>query len=335
MPTADSLIAPPGSGLLWMIAVIFAGLAAGSAIRYFSLRKAEEQLRHKRFASLRTWWIVAAIVAAGLLAGRFGICVLLAAAGIIAFREYASLLGVRDTERPLINAVYGIAVLQYLLILFAQAAAFLVFVPLGGLAILVVLQLLRGNPAGYMRTIGGLYWGAMVLVYGISHAAYLFVLPATSGGPVGPAGWFLFLVVLTEADDIFQAIIGRAFGAHKRHRITPTISPNKTWEGLIGGMLVTIGLAYVLAPWLTTLSDVSGPSALPEPLQRWGGAALAGFVVTLAGFFGDINMSAVKRDSGVKDSSRLLPGMGGLIDRVDSLSFAAPAFVYFLIWWTA
>jgi phosphatidate cytidylyltransferase len=232
-------------------------------------------------------------------------------------------------------AVYGIALLHYLLILLGQASAFLVFVPVGGLVILTVLQLLRGNPGGYIRTIGGLFWGMMVLIYGMSHAAYLFILPATSNGPAGPAGWFLFLVILTEADDIFQAIIGRAFGAHKRHRITPSISPNKTWEGLIGGMLVTIGLAILLAPWLTTLADGPGSPVLPEPLQRYAGAALAGVAVTLAGFFGDINMSAVKRDSGVKDSSGMLPGMGGLIDRVDSLTFAAPAFVYFLEWWAA
>jgi len=335
MPTVDALISPPSPSLLWMIGVIFAGLLAGSGVRYFSLRRADEELRRKRFASLRTWWIIAAIIMAGLLAGRAGICVLLAAAGIIAFREYASLLGVRDTDRPLMHAVYVIAVLHYLLILFGQAKAFLVFVPVGALAILVVLQLLRGNPNGYIRTIGGLYWGIMVLVYGLSHAAYLFVLPATSAGPAGPAGWFLFLVVLTEADDIFQALIGRAFGAHKRHRITPVISPNKTWEGLIGGMLVTIGFAVLLAPWLTTLAEAPRSAGLADPLWRWAGPVLAGFVVTLAGFFGDINMSAVKRDSGVKDSSKLLPGMGGLIDRVDSLTFAAPGFVYFLVWWTA
>lgn len=332
MPTADALAASATPSLLWMIGAVFAALTVGSVIRFFSLRKAEEELRRKRFASLRTWWIVAIVVAVCLVAGRAGICLLLTAAGIIAFREYANLLGVRDTERPAVYAVYGIAVLHYLLILFGQASAFLVFVPLGGLGILAVLQLLRGNPSGYVRTIGGLFWGMMVLIYGMSHAAYLFVLPATSSGPAGPAGWFLFLVILTEADDIFQAIIGRAFGAHKRHRLTPAISPNKTWEGLIGGMLVTIALAIVLAPWLTTLADGSGSAEL---LRRWGGPALAGVTVTLAGFFGDINMSAVKRDTGVKDSSAMLPGMGGLIDRVDSLTLAAPAFVYFLIWWTA
>jgi phosphatidate cytidylyltransferase len=334
MPTVDTLLASPTPGLLRMIGVIFAALAAGSVIRFVSLRNADAELRRKRFASLRTWWVVAAVVAGCLLAGRAGICVLLAAAGIVAFREYAGLLGVRETERPAVYAVYGIAVLHYVLILLGQASAFLVFVPLGGLLILAVLQLVRGNPGGYIRTIGSLFWGMMVLVYGISHAAYLFVLPATASGPAGPAGWFLFLVILTEADDIFQAIVGRPFGAHKRHRITPMISPNKTWEGLIGGMLVTIGLAILLAPWLTTLSDAPGALALPERMRYWGGPALAGIAITLAGFFGDINMSAVKRDAGVKDSSRLLPGMGGLIDRVDSLTFAAPTLVYFLVWWT-
>lgn len=334
MPDIDTLIAPPSPGLLWMIGAVFAGLVAGSGIRFVSLRNAPAELRHKRLASLRTWWIIATIVAVCLLAGRPGICLLLAAAGIVAFREYTSLLGLRASEQPAIHAVYAIAVLHYLMILFGLASAFLVFVPVGGLAILAVWQLLRGNSSSYVRVMASLFWGMMVLIYGISHAAYLFILPATSTGPAGPAGWFLFLVVLTEADDIFQAIAGRAFGAHNRHRVAPTISPNKTWEGLIGGMLVTIGLAMLLAPWLTTLVEAPGSAALTDQLRRFGGAALAGVVVTLAGFFGDINMSAVKRDSGVKDSSRLLPGMGGLIDRVDSLTFAAPAFVYFLLWWT-
>lgn len=331
MSTVEAFTASVTPRLLWMISVVFGGLVAGSVIRFFSLRNAPEELRRKRFASLRTWWIIAIVVAACLVVGRLGICLLLAAAGIIAFREYATLLGVRDSERPAVYTVYGIAVFHYLLIVLGQALAFHLFVPLGGLATLAVLQLLRGNPTGYVRTLGGLYWGMMVLIYGLSHAAYLFIFPATAGGPAGPAGWFLFLVILTEADDIFQAIVGRAFGAHKRHRLAPVISPNKTWEGLIGGMLATIVLAILLAPWLTTLADGSD-SAL---LWRWGGPVLVGIAVTLAGLFGDINMSAVKRDSGVKDSSTLLPGMGGLIDRVDSLTFAAPTFVYFLVWWTA
>ncbi len=329
------MTSPPSPALLWMFGAIFASLVAGSVLRCVSLRNADDKLRRQRFASLRTWWMVALVVAGCLLAGRVGSCALLAAAGILGFREYAALLGVRESERPAVYAAYAVVVINYLLIVFGQASAFLVFVPLGSLAILAVTQLIQGKAKGYIRTTGGLFWGMMVLIYGMSHAAYLFILPASSTGPAGPAGWFLYLLILTEADDIFQAIIGRSIGAHKRHRVTPVVSPNKTWEGLIGGMIVTIGLAILLAPWLTTLGETPGPLALPDSLQWWVGAAVTGILVTVAGFFGDINMSAVKRDSGVKDSSRLLPGMGGLIDRVDSLTFTAPAFVYFLIWWMA
>jgi phosphatidate cytidylyltransferase len=327
------MITTPSPALLWMFGAIFASLLAGSVIRFISLRNADEELRRKRLASLRTWWMVAIVVSACLLAGRVGICVLLAAAGIVAFREYATLLGVREDERPAIFAAYAVTLVNYLLILFDRASAFLVFVPLASLAIVAVTQLVQGKAQGYIRTTGGLFWGILVLVYGMSHAAYLFILPASATGPAGPAGWFLFLLILTEADDIFQAIIGRAFGAKKRHRIAPVVSPNKTWEGLIGGMLVTMVLAILLAPWLTTLGETSGPLDLPDDLQRWIAPALVGILITVAGYFGDINMSAVKRDSGVKDSSKLMPGMGGLIDRVDSLTFTAPAFVYFLVWW--
>jgi phosphatidate cytidylyltransferase len=316
-----------------MLGATFAALVCGSVVRFIALRNTEEALRRKRLASLRTWWCIALVISGGLLAGRLGVCVLMGGASILALREYAALLGIRDEERPAVYAACGIAVANYLLILFGQGAAFLVFVPVGGLGILAVLQLIRGRSTGYIRTTGGLFWGMMVLIYGMSHAAYLFILPASSGGPAGPAGWFFFLLILTESNDIFQAIIGRAMGAHKRHRIAPTVSPNKTWEGFMGGMLVTIGLALLLAPWLTTLGESSGPWGLPEGWRRWVAAVLVGIVVAVAGFFGDINMSAIKRDSGVKDSSAMLPGMGGLIDRVDSLTFTGPAFVYFLVWW--
>ena len=327
------MITSPSPALLWIFGFLLVSLVTGSVMRFVSLRKADEELRRKRFASLRTWWMVALVVAVSLLAGRVGVCTLLAAVGILAFREYATMLGLRESERPAIFAASVIVLINYLLILFNRADAFLIFVPLASLATLAVVQLVQGKAKGYIRTTGALFWGMIVLVYGMSHAAYLFILPTSSTGPAGPAGWFLFLLILTEADDIFQAIIGRMFGANKRHCIAPVVSPNKTWEGLIGGMLVTMVLAIALAPWLTTLSKTPGPLALSEVLQPWIGPALIGILITVAGYFGDINMSAIKRDSGVKDSSKMLPGMGGLNDRVDSLTFTAPAFVYFLIWW--
>jgi phosphatidate cytidylyltransferase len=314
------MITFPSTTLLWLLGVLLAALVAGSALRFASLRNADETLRRKRFASLRTWWILAILWGGCLLAGRLGVCLLLTIASLIAFYEYAALLGIRERERPVVISAYAIAVIHYGLILFEQASASVVFVPLGGLAMVALVQILQGKAKDYIRTTGAIFCGMMTLFYGMGHAAYLFIHPAFNGGAAGPAGWFLYLMLLTESNDIFQALVGRSIGADKRHLITPTLSPNKTWEGFLSGLIATIALAILLAPWLTTLSQILQPLAV-------------GFVIAVAGFFGDINMSGIKRDNGVKDGSHLLPGMGGMVDRIDSLTFTAPAFAYLVGAW--
>jgi phosphatidate cytidylyltransferase len=129
----------------------------------------------------------------------------------------------------------------------------------------------------------------------------------------GGAGWFLFLMRLTEFDDIAQALVGRSIG---RRKIAPVVSPHKTWAGFVGGVLLTSLLAGLLGRWLTPWQPTV--------------AMLAGLLISLAGFLGDLNISGIKRDRGVKDSSNLLPGQGGVLDRIDSLTFAAPAFYGFI-----
>jgi phosphatidate cytidylyltransferase len=277
--------------------------------------------------------MLAAFMSAGLLAGRLGLFMLMSVVSCLAWFEITDMYGARPQDRPAIQAGYGLIVVNCLLSLFAPASLFVIFLPVSSLVVLPGLLLLMGEPKGYVRSAGCLLWGMLFLGYGVSHATFLMSLPWASAGPVGPTGWFLFLVILTEANDIFQALVGRMFGAHKRHRITPVISPNKTWEGFIGGMMLTAALAPLIAPFLTSLGREAGPFSLGEPLQTWAGPMLVAMLVAYAGFFGDINMSAIKRDSGVKDSSKLLPGMGGVIDRVDSLTMTAPVFVYFLSWW--
>ena len=325
----------PGSNLYLAVAAVFAVLITGSIVRFIALRNSEQSRRRKRLASLRTWWILATVMSAGLLTGRPGICVLLGTASCIAWFEITRMVGTRTVDRVAIHAGYLLIIINYLLIAFGWVSFFVAFLPISASLVFAVLLLIKGEPKGYIRSAGGLLWGMMFLGYGVSHAAYLLTLPGASVGPLGSAGWFLFLVILTESNDIFQAIVGRAFGAHKRHRITPAVSPNKTWEGFLGGMLVTSVIAFLIAPWLTTLGEQAGPLAFPMPLQSWVVPILLAILIAVAGFFGDINMSAIKRDAGVKDSSNLLPGMGGVIDRVDSLTLTAPVFVYFLQWWMA
>jgi len=151
----------------------------------------------------------------------------------------------------------------------------------------------------------------MATVYALSHVAFLVILPA-DGKQTG-ALLALFLVGLTEFNDISQYLWGKSFGHIK---VTPKVSPGKTLAGLLGGGATTALVATGLGPILTPLT--------------WPMALLAGTMIGIAGFCGDVVMSAIKRDRGVKDSGTLLPGHGGILDRLDSLIFTAPLFFYLI-----
>jgi phosphatidate cytidylyltransferase len=153
----------------------------------------------------------------------------------------------------------------------------------------------------------------MMMVFGLSHVSYLLVLPPANTTGAGGAGLILFLVVLTQGNDVAQYLWGKFLGKQK---VVPKVSPNKTWAGLIGGVLTTVALAFLLAPFLTPLSHLH--------------TLLAGLIIGLGGFIGDVNISALKRDIGVKDSGTALPGHGGILDRIDSLTFTAPMFFHFI-----
>jgi phosphatidate cytidylyltransferase len=119
-----------------------------------------------------------------------------------------------------------------------------------------------------------------------------------------------FLVLVVQLSDVLQYVWGKALG---RRRIAPSISPNKTWEGFVGG--VACATALGTAVWWAT------------PFSPAAAAAMA-LVLTAMGFVGGLIMSAIKRDRGVKDYGTLIGGHGGVLDRVDSLCFAAPVFFH-------
>jgi phosphatidate cytidylyltransferase len=174
-------------------------------------------------------------------------------------------------------------------------------------------MVLKGETEGFLRAAGTLHWGMMTTVFSLSHAAFLLVLPKEGNPAAGGAGLVLYLVCLTELNDVAQYIWGKSFG---RHKVVPVVSPNKTWEGLLGGVATTTLLAFVTAPYLTPLSHKH--------------AVMAGIIIGLGGFLGDITLSALKRDLKIKDSSSMLPGHGGILDRVDSLTCTAPLFLHFI-----
>ena len=131
--------------------------------------------------------------------------------------------------------------------------------------------------------------------------------------PAGAAGLVFFLLVATEFNDVAQYVWGKPLG---RRKIMPKVSPNKTWEGFLGGWVTTAALIWFLGPYFTPLRAWAWRS-WPSPC-RW------------PGFAGDVTMSAIKRDIGVKDTSHLIPGHGGVLDRADSLTFTAPLYFHLL-----
>ena len=156
----------------------------------------------------------------------------------------------------------------------------------------------------------------MVCVYCVSHAPALLILNVR-GMPHGNARLLFFLVCIAQLSDVLQYVWGKLCG---RHPVAPRLSPNKTIEGLVGGGLSTIAVGAALW-WSTPFT----------PLQAAGLAA----VIVVMGFFGGLVMSAIKRDRGVKDYGELIPGHGGVLDRIDSLCFAAPVFFHLVRWiWT-
>jgi len=300
--------------LLWTAAATVAALAIGTAVRLAGLRGLPDEDAAEHLGSLKTWWAVALVALAAALLGRTAAAVIFAVISTVALREFVKLLPADAADRRLSAVAYALVPLNYLWIGIGWPHVFVVFLPLAQVMLSSATLIAAGTTRGFVRRLGAITWGSLLTVYFLSHAVLLFSLPAERNPGTGGQGWFLYLVLLTEANDIVQALVGRRIGKRK---ITPRLSPHKTWEGFLGGGLTTLLLAVLLAGWLT-------PFGLA-------GAISAGLVILLFGFFGDLNMSAVKREAGVKDSSRLLPGQGGMLDRVDSLTFTAPAFYYFIL----
>lgn len=151
--------------------------------------------------------------------------------------------------------------------------------------------------------------------FALSHVAFLLTLPGINAN--AGALLVIFLVATTELNDIAQYLWGKSLGKIK---VTPKVSPNKTLAGLIGGVMTTTLLAAIFGPLLTPMD--------------WHHSLAAGVIIGLSGFCGDVVMSAIKRDFGVKDSGKLLPGHGGILDRMDSLIYTAPLFFHFIITFT-
>jgi phosphatidate cytidylyltransferase len=264
---------------------------------------------------LRTWWIMVATFSISLVLGRWGSLTFIGLISFLALKEYFSLIPTRPMDRPILYLAYIAIPVQFFWIAISQYQMFIVFIPLFAIFVLSVSMVMVGEPNGFLYTVGSVSWGLLITVFSLGHLGFLIVLPASANPNGGAVGLLMYLIFLTQFSDVMQYIVGKSFG---RQQVILRVSKGKTWEGLIGGLVTTLILAVLLAPWFT-------------PMNHWEGF-FAGLLIGFAGFFGDVTISALKRDIGVKDAGTLLPGHGGVLDRVDSLILSAPLFFNFVYW---
>jgi len=305
---------PPA--LLWGLGGVLGALTAAVAITALMSRlKPGKDYRNLR-QRIASWWVMIALLAAALLLGWLATTALFAAISFIALREFLSLAHMRPEDRLIMLAAYLTIPLNYGLILIDRYGLYLVFVPVYVFLFLPFAMACIGQTRNYLPSAATFHWGLMTCVYNLGFAAFLMRAPASEPLPAGPAGAVFLLLVATEANDVAQYVWGKLFG---RRKIIPKVSPNKTWEGFLGGWATSAALIWFLGP-------------LFVPLHGLGLAVLA-LSLPVAGFAGDVTMSAVKRDIGVKDTSALIPGHGGILDRADSLIFTAPLYFHIVAYY--
>lgn len=282
---------------------VWAFVAACTVVGYSLPALRGERGRSTRQA-ITTWWPVTIVGALGCLCGPLASVVVLTLVGIVVARESLLLLTEPSRERPLHLLLVIAAVVAGTVVAVLDRSVDLVVVPL--LVVVPALQLWRGGTASFAKqtlavvqagVVGGVLW------------SYVARLVFHGPGPHAGQGAITVFFVLVMMADAMQYVAGKLFG---RTPLAPKTSPKKTVEGLVGGMVIVSAIGAFLVPHLLHRSLLEG--------------AVVGAVVVVVGLVGDLVMSAYKRDAGRKDSSALLPGQGGALDRCDSIVMCAPLY---------
>lgn len=293
-----------------VLALLIAASATGALLRRRVTSDAGRATAANLVSRVNAWWVMVAVFATALVLGPTGTVVLYAILSFLALREFVTLTPTgRGDHATLFWSFFVVLPLQYLLVGLRWYGLFAILIPVYAFLFVPTRSALAGDTERFLERVAKIQWGLMIAVYCLSHAPALLMLPV-AGDSAGGAKLLLFLVLVVQLSDVFQYVWGKLLG---RHRIAPHVSPNKTVEGFVGGVATATAIGAGLW-WATPFT----------PLQ----AALFAFAICLFGFAGGLVASAIKRDRGVKDFGALLAGHGGILDRVDSLCFAAPLFFH-------
>lgn len=291
---------------------IYSLLILASIIVWMMRRRDTEGKFRELSDRVKSWWLMTTIFAVAMLTSPLVSVIFFALLSFLAFKEYISIIPLRRTDRRVLFWAYLSIPIQYYFVAQQWYGLFIVFIPVWVFFLLPFRLIVSGQTDGFLKSVTAISWGLMITVFAVSHAAMLMSFPATGDFMIGGIGLVLFMAILNQGNDVAQYVWGKMLGKHK---IMPAVSPKKTWEGFLGGIVTTTAVSVLIAPFLT-------------PFGFWFSIA-AGLMIAVTGFIGDVTFSALKRDMNIKDSGSLIPGHGGILDRIDSLSLTAPLFFHF------
>jgi len=293
-----------------ILSLLVVASVIGTLLKARATTEAKRAVIDNLNARTKAWWVMVAFLAPAFALGWVGTLTLFAFTSFFALREFITLTPTRPGDYlSLVLSFFVLLPAQYIFIGLYGYGMFAIFIPVYAFLLLPAVAAFAADTEDFLTRCAKIQWGVMICIYCISHAPALLLLefPGWDGSP---ALLVIYMLLIVQLSDVLQYVFGKLFG---RTKLAPHVSPSKTVEGLIGGgVSATLigGLLWPLTPF------------------TWQQSLVMAFVIVAMGFLGGLTLSAVKRGLGAKDWGVMIEGHGGMLDRLDSVSFAAPVFFH-------
>ncbi len=306
----DARLAFEHPATIAMVTAMAIGLLIASI--FVRVLKRRQRIRSETYRELiartRSWYVLTAAMVIPILLGAAWVCLFFLLLSLFCLREYSRATGLGTSKTAVASVVIAILVTYFAAMdhwegLFTASWAL-------GVCLIAMMGLLPDRPQGYIQRVAL----AMIAyaLFGISLGHLAFMSNDTLFRPM-----LLWILLCTEINDVFAYLTGKSFGKRK---LIPNTSPNKTWGGAIGALLLTSTLAAMIGHFVFT----------GKGLDTWPHLMAMGLLISFCGQCGDLVISSIKRDLGIKDMSNVIPGHGGLLDRFDSLLLVAPVLFHYI-----
>lgn len=265
-------------------------------------------LRKELYARYFSWLVLVPIMIVPILLGRAWTIVALGLLSLFAYREFARVTGF--FRNRLLSATVAAGILCMVAAALDHWYGFFVALPSLVISLLVIVAVVADQPKGYLQRVALAIFAFALFGVCLGHVGYF--ANDRNYRPI-----LLLILLCVELNDVFAFCCGKFFG---RRKLAPHTSPGKTWGGAIGAFVLTTALFAVIGHW------VFAGTVLDSPMHL----VTMGALLSFTGQLGDLVISSVKRDIGVKDMAATIPGHGGLLDRFDSLLFVGPALFHYI-----